>query len=537
MTQDESIYRDLAVAVMDNQLMSMADRIGEIDVILDVEEEIECHIHPEMDSGSAAQKLRKQTEGKRPPTSFLWNCKKAMEAGAFNRLFVGGDKDDPVIVSSYAKPLQFITKQTPTAYIDASLVDPLIKTINSDCKIVKIKATRKAHIVQITDSAMSKHRLTEDNDYLSSRLIHFMHTRADNNPNGAVIAPKDWIDKHKDRFPPTVKFAHFMALRGLNTLEHCDWLIVIGRNQPPQSAVEAIARAWWPAEPLTLTSSYVRESRLLEDKTGVGARVMVQTHADPRCRAILEAMREQESVQAVDRLRLIHTDQVKQVWLFCNLPLPGVVPDELATVDSLCKPGRMAEMALRDRVIVTDRKVMTERYPDVFDSDDAARQTVRTYEENESLNGLISYRDIYRDSTHCRTETASYRLPDQRGGKPRTVIVPDGIDPAELQERLEAIHGKPVKMADAFTRLCDAGIDPWDALGLVDDDIQPSAEDLSASPPPPPADLGARFVVWAVQFADGHSGTFRDPGGLNHSEALRYALATMTGAVSVSVMQ
>lgn len=554
MTQEEPIYRDLAMAVMDNSLLSKADRISEIDEILNAEEEIECHIHPEMESGLVAQKLRKQTEGKRPPTSFLWNCKKAIEAGAFNRLFVGGDKDDPVIISSYAKPTQFITKQTPTAYIDASLVDPLMKTLNSDCKIIKIEASRKAHIVQITDSAMSKRRLTEDNDYLSSRLIHFMQTRADINPNGAVIAPKDWIDKHKERFPASVKRAHFGGLRGLNTLEHCDWLMVIGRNQPPQSAVEAIARAWWPSEPLTLTGNYVRESRLLEDKTGLGAQVMVQTHADPRCRAILEAMREQESVQAVDRLRLIHTDRLKQVWLFCNLPLPGIVPDELATVDSLCKPGRMAEMALRDRVIVTDRKVMTERYPDVFSSEKAAKEylaecdlnAVISYRESthltadgepepEPYNGSISYRDIYRRSGHCRAEAVTYRLPDQRGGKPRTVIVPTEMEPAEVRARLEAIHGKPVKLADAFTQQHDADVDLWDVLGRVDADLEPAvdAADPEASPPAGP---DARFVVWSVKFADGHTATIRDPEGMDHAEALRYALAQLTGAVSVSAM-
>jgi hypothetical protein len=41
---------------------------------------------------------------------------------------------------------------------------------------------------------MSTKRLLDDNDYLSSRLIHFIHTQAKINPNGAVIAPMKWIE-------------------------------------------------------------------------------------------------------------------------------------------------------------------------------------------------------------------------------------------------------------------------------------------------------------------------------------------------------
>jgi hypothetical protein len=163
-----------------------------------------------------------------------------------------------------------------------------------------------------------------------------------------------WIEAHKDRFPASVKLAHFGGLRGLNTLEDCDWLVQIGRNQPPPYAVEAVARAWWPSARLTLTGAYIKQQRTLTAKTGDGALVWIDTHADPRCREVLEAMREQESLQALDRLRLIH-GKVKQVWLFCNLPLPGIEPDELATLNGLTMPGKLAEVALRDSVVVMGR--------------------------------------------------------------------------------------------------------------------------------------------------------------------------------------
>lgn len=391
MTQPESIYRELVTAIIENSLLAMNHLLDAIDDILKTEVEIESHLHPEMDFNTAANKLKPLVESRRKPIGFIWNCKKAIELNTATRLFVGHDHS--MIFASYVKPIQFIPKETPTAYLDASLVEGIVKTINPQCRIVKIEATRQARIIQITDSSMSTKRLLDDHDFLSSRLLHFIQAQVKINPNGAVIAPMKWIDAHKDRFPESVKLAHFGGLRGLNTLEDCDWLIQIGRNQPPPHAVEAVARAWWPSARLTLTGAYINQERTLTAKNGAGALVWIHTHADLRCREVLEAMREQESLQALDRLRLIHS-KVKQVWLFCNLPLPGIEPDELATLDGLTLPGRLAEVALRDSVVVTGRKELHQRHLDIFPTIDAARQTVRTWEENAELNGLISNKGL-----------------------------------------------------------------------------------------------------------------------------------------------
>jgi hypothetical protein len=64
-------------------------------------------------------------------------------------------------------------------------------------------------------------------------------------------------------------------------------------------------------------------------------------------------------------------------------------------------------------------------------------------------------------------QTATYRTKGQVGGKDRTVIVPDGISPSDVPDHLAAIHGKPVTMKEAFEKLIDEGIDPWEALGMI----------------------------------------------------------------------
>ncbi len=489
MTQPEQVYRDCVSAIIEGRLP--LNSIDAIDALLEAEGTIEAAIHPEMDSGFASKKAKAIAELKRKPTSFLWNCKQAIEGNGINRLYVG-KPDATRVFASYAKPIQFIPKETPTAFLDASLTDGLIKKIGgAELKLVEIKATRKARVTQITDSALSHHRLNADNYHLSSRLIELVYRKAhEHGPNGAVIAPKAWLDKHGSRLPTSVKTAHFGALRGLNELEHCDWLIQIGRNQPPPYAVEATARAFWPDAHLKLTSGYIRKQVTLEDREGHGAAVWVQTHADPHCRDVLEAMREQESLQALDRLRMIHADKVKEVYLISNQPLPDVVPDHLVTLDSMTLPGRLAEMALRDSVIVTDRKVMLDRYSDLFSTVDDVRHSIRDWQEESNFNGRFPNKDTYYADAHCRFVTTTYRTTDQRGGKPRTVIIPNSIDPATVPNLLAAIHGKPVRMLQQepppalVTRpLNDVSDDAMTPPPLPQD--TPHSEPTVPQPPPP----------------------------------------------------
>ena len=98
------------------------------------------------------------------------------------------------------------------------------------------------------------------------------------------------------------------------------------------------------------------------------------------------------------------------------------------------------------------------------------------------MNGLNPNKALYRDQpiqndetgggpdvfgTRPIYQTTTYRTEGQRGGKDRMVIVPDGISPSDVLDRLASIHGRPVTMAEQFNALCDAGIDPWEAVGMI----------------------------------------------------------------------
>ena len=130
-------------------------------------------------------------------------------------------------------------------------------------------------------------------------------------------------------------FVNFGNLRGLNDYSTFDNVIILGREQPAANSLSDQARSMWfdSEEPL----------RVLPDKSGNqpyasqarGYRgiqrgsVQVQVHPDWRAQLLLEQIREAESEQALDRLRLLRGDgKQRQVYILSNLPL-NVTVDQL----------------------------------------------------------------------------------------------------------------------------------------------------------------------------------------------------------------
>ncbi|MBK7001818.1 MAG: hypothetical protein IPH35_18125 [Rhodoferax sp.] len=143
--------------------------------------------------------------------------------------------------------------------------------------------------------------------------------------------------------PPHSALAHFGALRGVDVYKDFDTVLVISRNEPSVAAVQDLARAMFydATVPLQLTDRWVqipRAYQLKSDPEGVD----VDCHPDIRVQAILEQLRESESLQAIDRLRLIHCQKPKLVVLLSNIPL-DIEVDALFTWDELVHGNRLEQ--------------------------------------------------------------------------------------------------------------------------------------------------------------------------------------------------
>lgn len=135
---------------------------------------------------------------------------------------------------------------------------------------------------------------------------------------------------------PNVVTGHFGNVRGSDNYKNRVAGIVIGREQAPPRAVEDMARALFAddPEPLDLTGAYDETTRGIRLRDGSAVAVRVQVHRDPRVQAVLEAVREDELTQVVDRLRLVHNAEPKRVYLVTNVPT-DVTVDRVVTFNEL----------------------------------------------------------------------------------------------------------------------------------------------------------------------------------------------------------
>src|SRR5690349_6146186 len=101
-----------------------------------------------------------------------------------------------------------------------------------------------------------------------------------------------------------------------------------GADEPSVRAAEERAMAIWydAKEPIRCIRADVRGRMNYRGRTrrsllrdGTTKAVNVSVHPDPRVQAVVEQAREAEMVQAIDRLRLIHTKKRKTVYILCSI--------------------------------------------------------------------------------------------------------------------------------------------------------------------------------------------------------------------------
>lgn len=405
-------------------------------------------IHPEMTAQEAifaARQWQSLPRAKTPPYDLLRAARDVIKSGESRRLYAETLNDKTTIYFDAVKPLAI---ESPAwLFLDASLSPGVVHAVMPGTEIVEIQAKRNAHFIQITDSALSLARLAANNDHLMSRVAEFVERLKLSNPNGAVIGPKDFMEAAQAAgYFKGLATGHYGALRGLNTMEAAAWLVQIGRNEPPGWAVERKARAWFAGDPDLDLGTVQRLPGWIHGPDGAVETGAVTTFTDAHCREILESLREQESLQGIDRLRLVHAAKPKAVYLLSNLPLPGIRPDVLTTLDKLLLPGRLAEVMLRDGAITGD-SMLAKRHPDLFETEKQAGHALTTLQTPVSLYRL--HIGIPGFEAPAQLVPVSYRTGSQKGGKPRRALL---YEPTAAGPLLEGLHGEPVTLREADPR-------------------------------------------------------------------------------------
>jgi hypothetical protein len=233
--------------------------------------------------------------------------------------------------------------------------------------------------------------------------------------------------------PPHVRTAHFGALRGLNSYEDCDTVIVMGREQPSAEAIEKLTRPFCAtdAEPFIPIGEFVVQSRgrrMREDGPNV---VEVQVHPDPRCQAVLEQVREAEIAQAIDRVRPVFNR--RRIIVLTSIVLDLTV-DHARTWPEL-RPGKFADAFGRHGVLPLSASDLCRGFPDLWRSENTAKSDLK----RKGLIGcnpqIINLFGICTplNQTHLK---ATYRRQGQRGKAAHALVSAAVLDPRAALESL-----------------------------------------------------------------------------------------------------
>jgi putative DNA primase/helicase len=355
-----------------------------------------------------------------------------------------GERQDRVHIH-WRKPVRIAGR--PVLVIDADLDVDLARSFLPHLEAVHLPVERRVTIHQVVDTPATKRRLlrVQDEDETVSRdllnVAAMIEGEAGAGRKTLVVATKAVADRVRGLAGhlPGVDVAWFGAVRGIDRWKDHDTVIVIGREQPPPQAIEALARAVHFDRPAPLrflepdeTGNRIMPNAVrgyrLRDGGEVGAAVAI--HPDPDVQRLLEQVRECESAQALDRLRLVHAETPKNVFILSNLVLDVTVDRITTWSDLVADPIR--RMVVAGAVPLSPRDMAT-AYPQVFPSRYAAEKAVQRRSERVMQTSKTSDISIKIISIReCpRFRRSAYRIAGRRGPWQELLYDPDRIDPAE----------------------------------------------------------------------------------------------------------
>jgi hypothetical protein len=237
-------------------------------------------------------------------------------------------------------------------------------------------------------------------------------------------------------------------IRGTNEFEDHEVVIILGREQPSPRDAEHRAMAIWydtkrPIRQIKQDgrgqAQYPYRERQYTMRDGTRRQVRVRLHPDRRVQAVVEQVREAEMVQAIDRLRLVHSEREKVAFILCNIPL-DVPIDELVTWRELVGDWRLTEAlaACEENgweALPLAAKELTRLFPKLWGTEKAAENWLRK-------NPLKSFISIIRVWGVLKT----YRPPGQTSWS--RALVRHGADPGEALAVVLGVRAGNIRVRD-----------------------------------------------------------------------------------------
>ncbi|MDA9581181.1 hypothetical protein N9S00_08265 [Luminiphilus sp.] len=334
---------------------------------------------------------------------------------------------------------------------DATLLEPFF---GHKVDIEEIAVERLAEVHQFSDRTFSKSSLLgqESGGELLGQVRSFIASIAAKGQTlvvaskaiRAAITSEKLSEMGDESVYAGATLAHFNNLRGVNKYSQYQNVIVVGREQPSTTGLEAVARGIWydSPEPLKLLddvsgskpSQWQQRGYRLRDSL---ASSRAAVHSDWRAQALQEQIREAESTQAIDRLRLLrgHSEGLqRRVFILSSLPL-DITVDHLWNWDAVQESLRV--IGACNGVVPLNPDHLLAACPDLSSKPTAKRRVA-------DMKGITSLIDIL--ISNLIPSSAHYRAGGQ--SKYSQVWYDNRLSRQQLRERLSQLAGGAVTFKD-----------------------------------------------------------------------------------------
>lgn len=349
-----------------------------------------------------------------------------------------------------------INQDTNILFLDATADYSILNHLFGDLEFHRIDIDQKAYVTQVYDRTGSNTSWRDGEDRIED-LTNVIGTHSEIGYRVLCVANKELADQLRElNLGENAAIAHFGNIRGIDEFRDHDAIFITGRNQPPQSDIDGQARALWWNDDQTLDHDDAAllgappETDLPKELRGYlttdpeqAAGVYVRAFRDCRIEAVHQQVREAETVQAIARLRLVHSERVKNVYLLGNLPIEMPVNRLMAWNDLMPNEAEL-QLIEKGNVPLTPLGWMKMR-PDLASNENQAknlnkRQGIRDQSSVLEASPLfvrlgcmvLSFKQVRDGKLHGRTQQHLFRtrgvIDEDRNGVTAPVPVDEWID-------------------------------------------------------------------------------------------------------------
>lgn len=400
-------------------------------------------------------------------TLLLTVLQEALEAEIEETQGIWYDRSKKVVKAASLRPFERI-EGIPTLILDGTMNIDAIRRLFPTVEYHRIDIRRRYQgpTIQVYDTALSKASLLHADHYTDDsrdwkerrkqrveRRIRALYRELG---PGLIVGPKRYMKQLE--VPEECDVAHFGNLRGQNAWEELTWVVVIGRNEPWAMDIEEMARAFWgnDPEPLQLPGQFDLTERGYRLRSGQHVGIGVWEHPDDRVNGFLHLVRESESIQAIDRLRMIHGARegqkpLRTIYLVSNLPLDLEI-DRLITMDHWLTDHPLEVIWKKERgTLSMSSKWLLENHEQEFvkwgsrrlnRGSGANERAIRAILEDQRNNA----KNVYINTIYESGVIHGFRVVGKRGRPGHALSL---WSAAKTEQNLSKQYGAPVKIKES----------------------------------------------------------------------------------------